>query len=170
MAQSQRTSGGEGWTGGWFGPIELLRSTLGSLLSTFETETDGGGCEKRGEDATPGADAEQTDTEIGVTVATEVADGSTAADPEPAPSIDFATMKPESALYALLCREGGKMKQAAMVTETGWSKSKVSRRLSNLEEAGRIGRVRQGREKVVFVKPGGSEADAEAKTGVEALA
>ena len=167
MAQSQRTSGGKGGNDGWFGPLDLLRSTLGSLFSTFGTGANGA-YEKRSEGATPEADAEQTDTETAATDGTEAADGSAAADRTSAPSIDFAAMDPESALYALLCREGGKMKQSAMVTETGWSKSKVSRRLSNLEESGRIGRVRQGREKVVFVKPGGSETDM--KTEIEAPA
>ena len=150
MAQSQRTSGGKGRTGDGVGPVDLLRSTLSSVFSTFEA--DDGEYEE--------ADAEQTDTES--PVGSGAADGSSA-DAEPAPPIDFAAMEPESALYALLCREDGKMKQSAMVTETGWSKSKVSRRLSNLEESGRIGRVRQGREKVVFVKPGGSKAGTEAE-------
>ena len=148
MAQSQRTSGGTGGTDGWFGPLDLLRSALSSLFATSGAETDGVEEERS-------SDAEGTD-------------GVEAADSEPA-SIDFAAMEPESALYALLCREDGKIKQSAMVTETGWSKSKVSRRLSNLEEAGRIGRVRQGREKVVFVKPGSpdEDADADANAGVE---
>ena len=154
MAQSQRTSGGKGGTNGGFDPFGLLRSTLSSFVATFEAKTDGGEYEG------PSADAERTDTDATV--------GSEAADPESAPPIDFAAMEPESALYALLCREEGKMKQSAMVTETGWSKSKVSRRLSNLEESGRIGRVRQGREKVVFVKPGSSETGTGA--GAEAVA
>ena len=148
MAQSQRTSGGKGGTNGGFDPFDLLRSTLSSFVSTFGAKTGG-------EYEEPSADAERTDTDATV--------GSEAADPESAPPIDFEAMEPESALYALLCREEGKMKQSAMVTETGWSKSKVSRRLSNLEESERIGRVRQGREKVVFVKPGSSETGTKAE-------
>ena len=154
MAQSQRTSGGKRGTGGGFDPVDLLRSTLSDLFSVFDAGAGGGRYEE------PNADGERSDD------ATEAE----AAAPESTQSIDFAAMEPESALYALLCREGGKMKQSAMVTETDWSKSKVSRRLSNLEENGRIGRVRQGREKVVFVKPGGSETRTEAETEAEAVA
>ena len=146
MAQSQRTSRRKGGIGE-LDPFGRLRSALSSFFAPFRAEV---GDEGRESDATPAADAEQADAE--------------ATDQEPAPTIDFAAMDPEAALYALLCREGGKMKQSAMVAETSWSKSKVSRRLSSLEESGRIGRVRQGREKVVFVKPGESRAE----TGVEA--
>ena len=146
MAQSQRTSRRKGGTGD-FDPFDRLRSALSGFFAPFRAETDDG---ERESDATPAADAEQADAE--------------ATDQGPASTIDFAAMDPEAALYALLCREGGKMKQSAMVAETSWSKSKVSRRLSSLEESGRIGRVRQGREKVVFVKPGESRAE----TGVEA--
>ena len=148
MAQSQRTSRRKGGTGD-FDPFGWLRSALSGFFTPFGAKT-GDEYEERKSDATPAADAEQADAE--------------ATDQEPAPTIDFAAMDPEAALYALLCREGGKMKQSAMVAETSWSKSKVSRRLSSLEESGRIGRVRQGREKVVFVKPGESRAE----TGVEA--
>ena len=146
MAQSQRTSGGNGGSSGSFDPLGLLRSTLDDLLSTFGTETS---------DAERDRSAETDDA------GTERPAAGTAE--EPVTTVDFAEMEPEEALYALLCREDGKMKQSAMVTETEWSKSKVSRRLSNLEEAGRIGRVRQGREKVVFVKPGARQTETEAE-------
>ncbi len=141
MAQSQRTSGGNGGTGGGFDPVGLIRSTLSDALSTLGAGT------SEADVQSADADADGAATDGGRTAAEAGAD-------EPAAPIDFTGMEPEEALYALLCREGGKMKQSAMVTETGWSKSKVSRRLSNLEETERIGRVRQGREKVVFVKPG----------------
>ena len=147
MAQSQRTSGGEGSASGRFDPVDLIRSTLSDALSTFSTDADVSedeqvrSAEADADDATPDAGAADDNAAV-------------------APPIDYAEMEPEEALYALLCREGGKMKQSAMVTETGWSKSKVSRRLSNLEESERIGRVRQGREKVVFVKPGTRRTEA----------
>lgn len=144
MAQSQRTSGGKGGASSGFDPLGLLRSTLSDALSTLSTGVD--------EQSRPvEADDAEADTER---------PAEEAVDEESVPQVDFTEMEPEEALYALLCREDGKMKQSAMVTETGWSKSKVSRRLGNLEEAERIGRVRQGREKVVFVKPGTQRTEA----------
>lgn len=146
MAQSQRTSGGNGGASGEFDPVGLIRSTLSDALSTLSTQT------SETSERSESGDADTATTDGGRVAAATSVD-------ESAAPIDFTGMEPEEALYALLCREGGKMKQSAMVTETGWSKSKVSRRLSNLEEAERIGRVRQGREKVVFVKPGSRRAE-----------
>lgn len=142
MAHSQRTSGGKGNASESFDPVGLLRSTLSDALSSLGT--DGSDADEQTPSAEADAERPAAESRMGVSET----------------PLDFETMKPEDALYALLCREGGKMKQSAMVTETGWSKSKVSRRLSNLEEAERIGRVRQGREKVVFVKPGTQRTEA----------
>ncbi|WP_440010452.1 DUF7343 domain-containing protein [Halomicrococcus sp. SG-WS-1] len=58
----------------------------------------------------------------------------------------------------LLRRNGGRMKQSDMVEETGWSKSKVSRVLSRMEERGNINRLRVGRGNIVYLdgaKPSG---------------
>lgn len=54
----------------------------------------------------------------------------------------------ETVLYVLIANSG-RMRQARIVEETGWSKAKVSRVLSRMEEQGRIVRERDGREKVV---------------------
>lgn len=63
-------------------------------------------------------------------------------DPEPSPADEIIE----------LCRSrGGRIKQQTVIEETGWSEPKVSRLLSEMEDAGRITRVPVGREKVVAV-------------------
>lgn len=49
----------------------------------------------------------------------------------------------------LLIANHGRMKQTAVVEETGWSKAKVSRLLARMEERDQIVRRREGRENVV---------------------
>ena len=153
MAQSQRTPGGSGGTNGGFDPIGRLRSTLNTALSTFSSDATDDGAEQSVSDE--GAVGAETATDGGTQVAgTSVETGPAGDATRDLSASEFERMDPEDALYLLLCQEDGKMKQSEMVAELDWSKSKVSRRLSNLEDAGRIGRVRQGRQKVVFVKPG----------------
>lgn len=59
---------------------------------------------------------------------------------------------PEIALCRLLRNHDGVLRQSEVVETTGWSKSKVSRKLSSLEDAGHVYRVRQGREKIVYLE------------------
>jgi uncharacterized membrane protein len=49
----------------------------------------------------------------------------------------------------LLEQKGGRMKQADIVEETGWSNAKVSQLLSAMEEDGRIDKLRIGRENLI---------------------
>jgi hypothetical protein len=58
---------------------------------------------------------------------------------------------PEETLYRLVVDHDGRMRQSSIVETTSWSPSRVSRRLANLENAGWVRRVRQGRENVVIV-------------------
>lgn len=55
----------------------------------------------------------------------------------------------EDKVVRILERNGGKMKQAEIVKETDWSKSKVSMLLSNMEDEGKISKLRLGRENVI---------------------
>jgi len=52
----------------------------------------------------------------------------------------------------------GRMKQAKIVDETGWSKSKVSMLLSEMEDDGDISKLRVGRENIISLS--GSEPEA----------
>jgi hypothetical protein len=61
-------------------------------------------------------------------------------------------------VVSLLEDNGGRMKQVNIVEETGWSKSKVSMLLSDMEEEGTISKLRVGRENIVSLA--GHEPDA----------
>lgn len=47
------------------------------------------------------------------------------------------------------------MKQAAIVTETGWSNAKVSQLLSAMAEEGRVEKLRIGRENLISLPDDG---------------
>lgn len=55
----------------------------------------------------------------------------------------------ETKVLGLLDQHGGQMKQADIVEELGWSKSKTSRVLSEMAEEGTIKKLRIGRENVI---------------------
>lgn len=69
----------------------------------------------------------------------------------PGPSEVFLELgiHPEELVVQLCRRSGGRMKQQTVVEQTGWSKSTVSRLLSDMEDDGHIVRTPLGREKVV---------------------
>lgn len=78
-------------------------------------------------------------------------------DAEPSPADDVIQ----------LCRSrGGRIKQQTVIEETGWSESRVSRLLSEMEDAGRIARVPVGREKVVALPGTLPESSSEPAVGV----
>jgi hypothetical protein len=70
-----------------------------------------------------------------------------AAEPEPEP--DFDLLSDEERVEYLLEQRGGRMKQANIVKETGWSDAKVSQLLSSMAEAGRVEKLRLGRENLI---------------------
>jgi hypothetical protein len=55
----------------------------------------------------------------------------------------------EEQVEQLLEANGGRMKQAAIVEETGWSNAKVSQLLSAMDEEGRVEKLRIGRENLI---------------------
>ena len=67
----------------------------------------------------------------------------------------------EGQVLKLLRENRDRMKQVDIVEETGWSKSKVSRLLSRMEERGDINRLRVGRGNIVYLdgaKPSGARS------------
>ncbi|MFW6436729.1 MAG: helix-turn-helix transcriptional regulator [Halococcoides sp.] len=74
-------------------------------------------------------------------------------DPAPSPSEEPAPdpelLSDEERVEALLDRNGGRMKQAAIVEETGWSNAKVSQLLSEMADDDRIDKLRIGRENLI---------------------
>ncbi|MFB6202519.1 MAG: helix-turn-helix transcriptional regulator [Halorhabdus sp.] len=63
--------------------------------------------------------------------------------------IDRELLSDEEYVEALIERNGGRMKQANIVSETGWSNAKVSQLLSAMAEDGRIEKLRIGRENLI---------------------
>ncbi|WP_336134955.1 helix-turn-helix transcriptional regulator [Natronomonas amylolytica] len=68
-----------------------------------------------------------------------------AGDEEP----DLELLSDEERVEYLLEQNGGRMKQANIVKETGWSNAKVSQLLSSMEEEGRVDKLRIGRENLI---------------------
>jgi hypothetical protein len=63
--------------------------------------------------------------------------------------IDLELLSDEERVERLLEENGGRMKQATIVKETGWSNAKVSQLLSSMQEEGRIDKLRIGRENLI---------------------
>jgi hypothetical protein len=71
-------------------------------------------------------------------------------DPMPEPSVtDEELLADDDRVVRMLREHGGRMKQVKIVEETGWSKSKVSMLLSDMEEDDTISKLRVGRENVI---------------------
>jgi hypothetical protein len=58
----------------------------------------------------------------------------------------------EDRVLRLIRENGGRMKQVKIVEETGWSKSKVSMLLSDMETNGSISKLRVGRENIISLE------------------
>jgi hypothetical protein len=69
--------------------------------------------------------------------------------------VDEELLSDEELVEHLLERNGGRMKQASIVKETGWSNAKVSQLLSSMEESDRVDKLRIGRENLISL-PGES--------------
>jgi uncharacterized membrane protein len=63
--------------------------------------------------------------------------------------VDETLLSDEERVERLLDANGGRMKQATIVDETGWSNAKVSQLLSSMAEEGRIEKLRLGRENLI---------------------
>ncbi|PCR92808.1 helix-turn-helix transcriptional regulator [Natrinema ejinorense] len=63
--------------------------------------------------------------------------------------IDPELLSDEERVLRLLKRNGGRMKQASIVTETGWSNAKVSQLLSKMDDDDEIEKLRIGRENLI---------------------
>ncbi|WP_049991373.1 DUF7345 domain-containing protein [Natrinema salifodinae] len=64
-------------------------------------------------------------------------------------AIDPELLSDEERVLRLLRRNNGRMKQASIVKETGWSNAKVSQLLSQMDEDGEIEKLRIGRENLI---------------------
>jgi len=104
--------------------------------------TDGGAAAGEAGDAQAGA-ADGADATAASGAATAGGDGTDEAE------TDTELLSDEERVERLLERNGGRMKQANIVSETGWSNAKVSQLLSAMDEADRIDKLRIGRENLI---------------------
>jgi len=146
---------------------EAEESTASGAAAASEDATDGsetgGGGTASGDHAgtsegatgtsSGGSEAGASEADAGTAPPTAV-DGETAAgagrDAEgEARDVDPELLSDEERVTSLLERNGGRMKQANIVKETGWSNAKVSQLLSSMDEAGEIDKLRIGRENLI---------------------
>ncbi|MFB6159977.1 MAG: helix-turn-helix transcriptional regulator [Haloferacaceae archaeon] len=105
---------------------------------------DAGGAAAEGtEPATPEAADGTAPADAGSGTDTE------AAEEEPADEVDLDLLSDEERVEHLLERNEGRMKQADIVSETGWSDAKVSQLLSAMADEGRVEKLRLGRENLI---------------------
>ncbi|WP_081661441.1 helix-turn-helix transcriptional regulator [Halopiger djelfimassiliensis] len=122
--------------------LPLERLPIGGSVSD-EAET-GNGTDSRTEDATP-AGSEPADAAAGSDESAAHLGYDESVDEE----IDPELLSDEERVHRLLKQNGGRMKQANIVTETGWSNAKVSQLLSQMDEDGEIEKLRIGRENLI---------------------
>jgi hypothetical protein len=129
--------------------LTLYRARLRGLLDREpasepdRSTTDGGAQTETGQtDAVSPADGPESPTVQ--TPAEETTD--TESDDD---GIDVELLSDEERVERLLERNGGRMKQADIVDETGWSNAKVSQLLSAMAEDDRIDKLRIGRENLI---------------------
>jgi hypothetical protein len=111
----------------------------GDLVTTDDDDTAGGAATSTTTDA-PGPGTSGTTTEAGGTA------GANATEPAVA---DEELLTDEDRVVSLLEDHGGRMRQVNIVDETGWSKSKVSMLLSDMEDDDIVSKLRVGRENIV---------------------
>ncbi|MFQ3476754.1 hypothetical protein HKK80_10930 [Halonotius sp. F2-221B] len=69
-------------------------------------------------------------------------------EPDP-PEEDLSLLADDERVERLLERNGGRMRQAAIVEETNWSDAKVSQLLSSMADEDRVSKLRIGRENLI---------------------
>ena len=105
-----------------------------------------------GDDPTVGT----ASTDVSETTAgSPTSDGETISEPEESDASveqtdqELALLSDEERVEYLLEQSGGRMKQANIVKETGWSNAKVSQLLSAMDEEDRLDKLRIGRENII---------------------
>ena len=126
---------------------EQLQTVTGRVLNAEET---GSSVESNdvasdaSEASTATAQSTGSETTPGVDESTHSDDEETEED-----EIDIDLLSDEERVERLLEQNTGRMKQAQIVKETGWSNAKVSQLLSAMEENGQIDKLRIGRENLI---------------------
>ena len=121
-----------------------------------EVSAANGGTPTPGDDRKPGGDAAESG----------VADGSPdEAGDDDGDEPDLSLLSDEERVERLLETNGGRMRQADIVSETGWSDAKVSQLLSAMADDGRVEKLRLGRENLISLPDGDDGANDDDATG-----
>ena len=118
----------------WAGMVVLLVIGLAAVLFYLNEQDEFpavGGSETDGDGDDPSAPEQATDSG------------------DSTDEIDVELLSDEERVERLLSQNGGRMKQARIVKETGWSNAKVSQLLSAMDEDDRIDKLRIGRENLI---------------------
>ena len=142
-------------TAGGTTPWALLAGALvvsavviaGGLLGYRRLGEDGGESDNTERDG-PGDDDATTDASSSVE-STSDDEPSESSAPSSADGIDLSLLSDEERVERLLEINGGRMRQAAIVDETGWSDAKVSQLLSAMAADDRVEKLRLGRENLI---------------------
>lgn len=136
----------------------LPTAAIGVATPTDQEETASAeGSEHRGTSPAPQDQSDESVTTVPV-------DGPTT-DDRRVDLPDRTEVTDDRRVEALLESSGGRLKQSTIVDSTEWSKAKVSRLLSSMEDEGRIRKVKVGRENLICLP--GHEPDAVAVDGPE---
>jgi hypothetical protein len=122
----------------------------GAFGASGSGRDEGGTGAETGDGAEAGVGAE-AEAEVGAGNDAEASGAGPASDPDPSVP-DEMLLSDEDRVMKLLDGNGGRMKQVNIVEETGWSKSKVSMLLSDMEEEEMISKLRVGRENIISKK------------------
>jgi hypothetical protein len=139
------------------GGILIAIAAVGLGLYAASRREDGSGSadgDGDGTDASGGASAETTGTAEATETPAAPAGAATidgnGSDTDSGPeSVNETLLSDEERVERLLERNGGRMKQANIVDETGWSNAKVSQLLSSMAEEDRVDKLRIGRENLI---------------------
>ncbi|GAB3027357.1 hypothetical protein GCM10025298_14670 [Natronobiforma cellulositropha] len=118
-----------------------------SARSPTEPTVDDG---ERDEDPEPVGDSARLEVDLENLPPASESEHDPAASPLSVPDEELLT--DDDRVVALIRRNGGRMKQVNIVEETGWSKSKVSMLLSEMEDDGTISKLRVGRENIISLE------------------
>jgi len=130
--------------------LTLYRERLQGLLDRGPAPDSAGSATDGGAEATAAQTETQAPADDPEAQATQTPPAAGATDTEPDDEgVDEELLSDEEQVERLLERNGGRMKQADIVDETGWSNAKVSQLLSAMAEEDRIDKLRIGRENLI---------------------
>ena len=129
--------------------VYVRRRRDGTSPPTADRGTDGAAAGDDAEVSAADTEAPAEDVAAEADADADTADDDTEASAGDETAVDPSLLSDEERVERLLTENGGRMKQARIVRETGWSDAKVSQLLSTMADDGRIEKLRLGRENLI---------------------